>query len=103
LSGESTAALDGDAIPLLISLLSAENSKLTKIYASLFIESYLMTLRHIPGKTNVVADALSRIYALTVKLLNTEQLNVMHTMGDEYVRLATTELAENYDIDSCDI
>ena len=68
----------------------------------LFIESYLMTLRHIPGKTNVVADALSRIYALTVKMLNTEQLNVMHTMGEEYVRLATTELAENYDIDSCE-
>jgi len=47
----------------------------------LFIESYLMTVRHIPGKTNVVADALSRIYALTVKMLNTEQLNVMHTIG----------------------
>jgi hypothetical protein len=33
----------------------------------LFVQSYLMTLRHIPGKTNVVADAISRIYSLTLR------------------------------------
>ena len=65
----------------------------------LFIHSYQMTLRHIPGRTNVVADALSRLYNLVVKRLDSAQLNLTQAMGHTYETIATGEQAEMYEVD----
>ena len=65
----------------------------------LFIHSYQMTLRHIPGRTNIVADALSRLYNLVVRRLDNAQLNLTQTMGHTYETIATAEQASMYDVD----
>ena len=65
----------------------------------LFIHSYQMTLRHIPGRTNVVADALSRLYNLVVRRLDDAQLHTTQTMGHTYEAIATAEQARMYDVD----
>ena len=65
----------------------------------LFIHSYQMTLRHIPGKTNIVADALSRLYHMVVQRIEGAQLNLLQTLGHTYVDIAVAEQAAMYDID----
>ena len=68
----------------------------------LFIHSYHLTLRHIPGKTNVVADALSRLYELVLRQAEALQLNMLQLMGNSYSDIATHQLAQMYDIDACE-
>ena len=68
----------------------------------LFVHSYHLTLRHIPGKTNVVADALSRLYELVLKQAEALQMNMLQVMGNSYTEIATQEIAQMYDIDACE-
>jgi len=68
----------------------------------LFVHSYHLTLRHIPGKTNVVADALSRLYEMVLRRAEALQINMLQLMGNSYSNIATQEIAQMYDIDACE-
>lgn len=64
----------------------------------LFIQSYLMTVRHIPGKCNVIADALSRLYNIVWTKRDGPQISVLNALGPTYADQACTDFAENYAI-----
>ena len=66
----------------------------------LFVHSYIITLRHIPGRVNVFADALSRLYYMSLRTLDPAQLHCLMTMGHTYATIATTEMADSYGIDA---
>jgi hypothetical protein len=62
----------------------------------LFIHSFYMTIRHIPGKSNVMADALSRLFFMQCRQLNEPQMQILLHLGHVYAEQATTETAQLY-------
>jgi hypothetical protein len=62
-----------------------------------------MTVRHIPGKTNVLADASSRLYSMDWRQRDANQIAVLNALGHIYVEQACTEYAQLYDINQRDV
>jgi len=69
----------------------------------LFVQSYYLTIRHIPGKTNVLADALSRLYSMPARQTDEAQIAILNALGHAYAQQACTDYAANYDINEADV